>query len=53
MTKREAIKEFNTWYKPKIPKNDKPALREAWGKYIDMLCKSGLITQKQYDSWDI
>lgn len=52
MTKKEAIIQFNTWVKPKISKKDIPALREAWNNYTDKLCKTGLITQKQYETWD-
>ena len=30
---------------------DPYARAEAWGIYIDGLCKAGEITQKQYESW--
>jgi len=30
---------------------DKVARAEAWGIYIDGLCKAGEITQKQYETW--
>lgn len=30
---------------------DKVALREAWNNYTDSLCKDGMITEHQYDTW--
>lgn len=30
---------------------DPHARAEAWGIFIDSLCKEGKITQKQYESW--
>lgn len=32
-------------------RTDRPALREAWNDFTDDLCKSGVITPKQYDTW--
>lgn len=52
MTKQEATKDFVDNILPTIPANDIPAKREAWGVHIDVLCKSGLITQRQYETWD-
>lgn len=43
---KEAIKVDKEYYE-----NDKPALREAWNNYTDHLCKSGVITLKQYETW--
>jgi len=31
--------------------SDKVAIRTAWNDWTDGLCKSGEITQKQYESW--
>ena len=31
--------------------DDVIAKREAWNNYTDALCKEGLITNQQYDSW--
>lgn len=31
--------------------SDKVALREAWNNYTDSLCKDGLITERQYETW--
>ena len=31
--------------------SDKPALREAWNNFTDSLCKDGLITERQYETW--
>lgn len=55
MTKQEAINEFTHYHLPCViaqyGKDDKPALREAWGIYTDQLCKDGKITMKQYETW--
>jgi hypothetical protein len=52
MNKKEAIKFFNKNIKPSILKNDRIALLEAWGIYIDSLCKDSRITSKQYNNWE-
>ena len=35
----------------KAVKEDREAVREAWGIYTDELCKAGEITAKQYETW--
>lgn len=30
---------------------DVTAKREAWNNYTDSLCKDGMITKRQYDTW--
>lgn len=52
MTKAQAWADFKTIYLPGIPANDKPGRREAWNNYTDGLMKDGLITAKQYETWD-
>jgi len=57
MTKAEAIKLFRFIYKIKAIENgyrrgDEIAKRTEWNDYTDALCKDGLITSKQYDTWD-
>jgi len=57
MTKQEALKAFRQEVLPSIPPRangdiDHPARREAWGIFIDALCKSGQITLQQYETWD-
>ena len=52
MKKTDAIREFEETILMSVPKHDKPAIREAWNNWTDMLCKNGRITQKQYDTWD-
>jgi hypothetical protein len=32
-------------------KDDKPALRESWNNFTDSLCKDGMITEHQYNTW--
>ncbi len=55
MNLREARKNFNNEIKPEVVKRygpkDTPALDEAWGFYIDDLCRNGHITEKQYMNW--
>lgn len=55
MTKVEAIRDFKNKIAPRViaryGRNDRPALREAWNDWTDALCKDGLITERQYDSW--
>lgn len=57
MTKRQAIKLFQQYlrarefYRPIIGPRDKCAEREAWNNYTDALCKNGIITARQYDTW--
>ena len=57
MNKIQAIKLFRYIYKIKAErlgyrKSDKIAKRTEWNDYTDALCKDGLITSKQYDTWD-
>lgn len=53
MTQREARNYFKNYILPNIPKNDKPAINEEWGFYLDALNRDGTITDKQYHSWTI
>jgi hypothetical protein len=56
MTKNQALQDFKENILPavvsKYGKNDKVAICEAWNEYTDMLCKDGLISMKQYETWD-
>ena len=59
MTKQQAVKIFKDEILPAIKARyeqdgiiDKPARREAWHNFTDMLCKDGQITLKQYETWD-
>lgn len=52
MNYKQATKDFVENILSSVPSHDIPAKREAWGIYIDGLCKSGQITQKQYETWD-
>ena len=57
MTKAEAVKLFRHIYKIKAiqlgyRRVDEVAKRTEWNDYTDALCKDGLITSKQYDTWD-
>ena len=53
MTYREAVKEFKRQnaklYNDRV---DYWTGQLAWSEYVDSLCKSGEITEKQYSNWD-
>jgi peptidoglycan hydrolase-like protein with peptidoglycan-binding domain len=55
LTKAEAVREFKAEVLPHViaqySKNDRPAIREAWNDWTDMLQKDGRISAKQYDTW--
>ena len=51
LTKKQVDTDFLDRILPKILKGDKPAIRQAWNEYVDMLHKDGEITTKQADTW--
>lgn len=55
MTKAQALKIFKSEYSTAYWRSaftlDRVALREAWGIYIDRLCKDRRITIEQYNNW--
>ena len=51
MLKLEAVKEFKTSYWPYSPHDDKCAFSEAWGIFLDGLCKDNQISSHQYNTW--
>jgi len=58
MTKREAEQEFLKYEMPSIrllekraEMKDRPMRRQAWNDHTDLLCKTGLITTHQYETW--
>lgn len=55
MNLKDARKIFNSEIAPNVVahygKKDKCAMDEAWGVWIDGLCKEGEITDKQYHTW--
>lgn len=56
MTKIEAVERFSALYPRKLfvrlnGSTDKPMRAEAWNNWTDSLCKQGLITLRQYESW--
>lgn len=51
MTKREAVAEFKATILPTVPPQDIPWRDQAWNDYTDYLCKEGLITLRQYETW--
>lgn len=55
MKKNTALSQFREFIEPGVVKwfgNDRIALWEAWNDWTDSLCKSGLITQRQYETWN-
>ena len=58
MSKKEVMKDFKEYVLPSIRKEheqdrriDRPARREAWNNYTDMLHKDRLISDYAYDQW--
>ncbi len=51
LTKAQAKEQFVDSVLDGIPRHDIPMLEQAWNDYTDMLCKDGLITDKQYRKW--
>ena len=53
MNKKTAISIFKNEYAQFLidKKKDIPAKQLAWSGFVDMLCKNGDITQKQFDTW--
>ena len=50
MTKAQVLKDFRASIGDSL-RGDAIAKREAFSNYTDMLCKDGLITEKQYENW--
>lgn len=51
LTKVQAVKMFRELIMPQIPYGDKIWQRTAWNDFTDSLCKDGMISNYQYDSW--
>ena len=52
MTYKRAVREFKTEYRDLFEKRvDYWTGQMAWSCYVDSLCKSGIITQHQYQNW--
>ena len=55
MTKQTVVADFRSFILPgiieKFSSTDVVAIRTAWNDWTDSLCKSGLITEKQYNNW--
>ena len=49
LTKQAALADFRAI--DDSPRGDYIWRREAWNNYTDALCKDGLITVKQYETW--
>ena len=54
MTKVKAVKDFRILYKTftNYRRGDVIAKRTEWNNFTDALCKEGVITLKQYESWE-
>lgn len=53
LTKTEVIQHCREVFRenPEIYRGDSVAKREYYNDYTDMLCKEGMITTHQYNSW--
>lgn len=52
MTYREAVRQFKIQNRKLFNNHtDYWTGQLCWSTYTDMLCKDGIITQKQYDTW--
>lgn len=53
MNKKTAIAIFKDEYSQLLieKRKDIPAKQFAWASFVDMLCKNGDITQRQFDTW--
>lgn len=52
MTKEQAVKEFKLSHiSLYINRVDYWTAQEEWSFYTDSLCKNGIITQKQWNTW--
>jgi len=55
MNKTTVLANFKRDIRPGVIKRhglkDKAAMRQVWGMYTDSLCRDGLITMKQYETW--
>lgn len=56
LTKKQALETFKSVLKENQESynliiKDRTALREAWNNYTDSLCKDGMITERQYETW--
>lgn len=53
MTKVEVIAECRDTFRefPELFRGDTTAKREYWNNYTDSLCKAGMISNHQYNTW--
>ena len=56
MTKSEALTEFRYAWNEVVTcypnlKSDTVWKRQEWNNFTDSLCKCGMITEKQYETW--
>lgn len=53
MTYRQVIKEFQTEYRNLYEQEvDYWTAQLAWSAFVDSLCKEGVVTQKQWETWE-
>lgn len=51
ITKMQAENLFKEEYKELLQSKDKVAIRTCWNDFTDYLCKDGIISEKQYNTW--
>ena len=49
MTKKEAVKLFKQNFHKLVKGTDKPAIRQAWNDWTDLLIKGGTLPKRAYD----
>ena len=53
LTLAAARAHFRAEWLPRIPSNDRPAVRVAWSQFLDALHRERRISDKQVNTWDI
>jgi hypothetical protein len=53
LTLAAARSHFRAEWLPRIPSNDRPAVRVAWSQFLDALHRERRISDKQFNTWDI
>lgn len=55
LTKAQVVRQWREVELPGVIElygpGDKPAIRESWNNFTDMLCKEGRISMRQYETW--
>lgn len=52
LKKSDVVEMYKNDILPSIPSTDRPAQREAWNNFVDMLQKDGQISEANANTWD-